>query len=155
MSDVAADPPSDIPNLSETQATPPSPASAPQADSSSLSSSESETDDASTAFSSGKQVVVAPMARFVQGLAAVHIVSMRSSGNGWPVPKCWEDCEKPFQLPQTSEGSGPVPLGMQVCISCRRRLPHGAFGVEAAPMSAPEQYKEKTLTGCFSHAVLA
>ena len=69
----------------------------------------------------------APVAWFVQGKETVHIVCMRSPTNGWPVPKCKEECERAFKLAPTLEGSGPLPVGLTICGSCRRRMPSAAL----------------------------
>ena len=67
---------------------------------------------------------------FMQGWK-VHIMCMRAP-NGYPVPKCREESEKPFKLEATTEGTGDFPQGAQVCRSCTRRLPVGSISTGAA-----------------------
>ena len=101
---------------------------------SSSSSSGSTTSGSGSTRSSARSVAGAPEPQaavwFVQG-NKLHTMCMRAP-NGYPVPKCREESEKPFKLEAVSEGTGDFPDGAQVCRSCNRRLPLGSMCTGAA-----------------------
>ena len=45
---------------------------------------------------------------------------------GRPVPVCRREAGRAFYNPPTSMGGGPLPIGMDICGSCMKRLPAGA-----------------------------
>ena len=125
--DVAATPPPAIPGSPSTEAKPATSKPVEESDSSSSSSSESASDGSDSTLADAVAADEAPVAWFVQGKETVNIVCMRPPANGWPVPKCKEECERTFRLAPTLEGSGPLPVGLTICGSCRRRMPSAAL----------------------------
>ena len=62
---------------------------------------------------------------FIQGVSTVHLIATHTE-LGRPVPVCRREAGRAFANPPTSMGGGPLPIGMDICGSCMKRLPAGA-----------------------------